>query len=249
MAPRPSLSPANSTAGITTPGHRRGKPHYEQRTNLGLSKICTLLPACTCDAGVRIAAHKEKEKVHQFLIKLNPEFSTIRSQILSMEPLLNASRAHSMAAHDEAQRLIAQERDSSSEVVGFAAKIVIDSRSSNPNFGPNRGDFKPRGRLFCDFCRRNGHHRATCYQLHGYLHSDQSNQWSLKGNPSGQSRYRGKNRGAFVLCSCAERQWCFRFRILQSGAIGQFQHGLVISGTSSPNDSWAMAAQFCDLAF
>ncbi|PKI73560.1 hypothetical protein CRG98_006141 [Punica granatum] len=150
------------------------------------------LPACTCDADVRMAAQKEKEKVHQFLIGLNPEFSTILSQILSIEPLPNANRAHSMAAHDETQRLIAQGRDSSSDVMGFAAKIAIDSGDSNPNFGPNRGDFKPRGRPFCDFCGRNGHLRATCYQLHGYPHSDQSNQRSSKGNPSGQSRYGGK---------------------------------------------------------
>ncbi|PKI35679.1 hypothetical protein CRG98_043950 [Punica granatum] len=40
------------------------------------------LPPCTCEADIRLAAYKEKEKVHQFLIGLNPEFSTVRSQIL-----------------------------------------------------------------------------------------------------------------------------------------------------------------------
>ncbi|PKI51106.1 hypothetical protein CRG98_028486 [Punica granatum] len=97
-----------------------------------------------------------------------------------------------MAAHDETQRLITQNRDSSSEALGFMAKIANEFGGTNPNFvGSNRCDFKPRGRPFCDFCGRNGHHRATCYQLHGYPHSDQSNQRSSKGFSSGQSRYEG----------------------------------------------------------
>ncbi|PKI40212.1 hypothetical protein CRG98_039405 [Punica granatum] len=82
-----------------------------------------------------------------------------------MDPLPNVNRAHSMAAHDEAQRFITQGRDSSSEVMGFAAKIANEFSGGNPNFGSNRGDFKPRGRPFCDYCGRNGHHRATYYQL------------------------------------------------------------------------------------
>ncbi|PKI72021.1 hypothetical protein CRG98_007567 [Punica granatum] len=150
------------------------------------------LPACTYDTGVQLVAHKEKEKVHRFLIGLNPEFSIIRSQILSMDPLLNANGAHSMASHDEAQRLIIQGRDSSSEVMGFAVKTTNDFNGGNPNFGSNRGDFKPRGRPFCDYCGQNGHSRATCYQLHGYLTSDQSNQRNPKGNSTGQPRSGGK---------------------------------------------------------
>ncbi|PKI50590.1 hypothetical protein CRG98_029030 [Punica granatum] len=155
------------------------------------------LPVCSCDAGAQLAAHKEKERVHQFLIGLNPDFSTIRSQILSMDPLPTVNRAHSMAAHDETQRLITQDRDSSSEALGFAAKIANEFGAVNPNFvDSNRGDFKSRGRLFCDLCGRNGHHRATCYQLHGYPYSDQSNQRSSKGFPSGQSQYGGKTGGS-----------------------------------------------------
>ncbi|PKI39757.1 hypothetical protein CRG98_039802 [Punica granatum] len=67
-----------------------------------------------------------------------------------MDPLPNANRAHSMAAHDETQRQIAQGRESNAEVVGFAAKIANDAGGvSYPNFGSkNRGDSKPRGRPY-----------------------------------------------------------------------------------------------------
>ncbi|PKI71470.1 hypothetical protein CRG98_008143 [Punica granatum] len=106
------------------------------------------LPTCTCDAGLQLSAHKEKEK------------------ILSMDP--NVNRAHAMAAHDEAQRPIAQGRDSNNEAIGFAAKIVNEAEGPNPNFGSSIGDFRSRGRPFCNYYRRNGHHEATCYQLHGY---------------------------------------------------------------------------------
>ncbi|PKI45520.1 hypothetical protein CRG98_034038 [Punica granatum] len=108
-----------------------------------------------------------------------------------MDPLPNVNRAHSMAAHDEAQSLIAQGRDSSFEVMGFVAKIATDSVGGNPNF---IGDFKPRGQPFCDYCNPNGHHWATCYQLHGYPSSEQSNRRNSKGNSSVQSRP-GGSRG------------------------------------------------------
>ncbi|PKH69533.1 hypothetical protein CRG98_050100, partial [Punica granatum] len=136
------------------------------------------LPACTCNAGLQIAAHKEKEKLHQFLIGLNPEYSTIRSQILSMDPLPNVNKAHSMAAHDEVQRQIMLGREPNSEALGFAAKIGNDFRGFNPN--SSRGENKPRGRPFCDYCGRNGHYRATCYQLNGHPSSDQSSSRNSK---------------------------------------------------------------------
>ncbi|PKI47133.1 hypothetical protein CRG98_032475 [Punica granatum] len=141
----------------------------------------------------RLMAYKEKEKLHQFLIGLNPEFQTIRSQILSMEPLPNANRAHSIAANDEAQRLITHGRETISESLGFAAKISHDfggGSNPNPNFSNFTREHKPRSRPFCDYCGWNGHFRATCYQLNGYPGSDQRNP---KGSGAGGSRPGGRN--------------------------------------------------------
>ncbi|PKI36361.1 hypothetical protein CRG98_043245 [Punica granatum] len=53
-----------------------------------------------------------------------------------------------------------------------------------------RGEIKPRERPFYDYYGRNGHYRATCYQLHGYLSSNKSNQKNSKGNSSRYSRNR-----------------------------------------------------------
>ncbi|PKI53503.1 hypothetical protein CRG98_026110 [Punica granatum] len=155
----------------------------------------------------------KKERKH--ISSSSGEFSTIRSQILSMDPLPNANRAHSMAAHDEAQRLITQGRNSNTEAIGFAAKISTETGgSANPNFGFNRGDFKPRGRPFCDFCGRNGHYRATCYQLHVYPNSEQTNQRNSKGSSSGQFRQGG---GRSSLSSFPPQQRGGSFSQSQSG--------------------------------
>ncbi|PKI46614.1 hypothetical protein CRG98_032956 [Punica granatum] len=49
-----------------------------------------------------------------------------------------------MAAHDEAQRLITQGRDSNNETIGFVAKIGTETGgNSNPNFGSNRAILSP----------------------------------------------------------------------------------------------------------
>ncbi|PKI50561.1 hypothetical protein CRG98_029067 [Punica granatum] len=187
------------------------------------------LSACTCDASAQIAAQKENEKVHQFLIGLNPEFSIIRSQILSIDPLSNVNRAHSMAALDEAQRLIAQRRDSSSEVMGFAAKVAIDSEGSNPNFSSNRGDFKPRAPLLPEL--------KPCEPT------------KLERKSVGTVSVRRKLWVFLVLYSVDARRREFRVRFIQFRTIEQALFGQAISDASGPTESWAMEAQSVSPAF
>ncbi|KAJ9565548.1 hypothetical protein OSB04_001514 [Centaurea solstitialis] len=41
---------------------------------------------CSCDMGNKLAEHKEKERLYEFLMGLNNDFSVIRTQILAMNP-------------------------------------------------------------------------------------------------------------------------------------------------------------------
>ncbi|PKI32583.1 hypothetical protein CRG98_047026, partial [Punica granatum] len=49
-------------------------------------------PGCSCGASATISAQRETEKSFQFLMGLTSEFNTIRSTILSIEPMPNLNK-------------------------------------------------------------------------------------------------------------------------------------------------------------
>ena len=66
------------------------------------------IPPCTCGSAKALAAEREKEKVHQFLMGLNDKYKTVRSQILNTYPLPSLSRVYAQVAQEERQQLIVE---------------------------------------------------------------------------------------------------------------------------------------------
>ena len=61
---------------------------------------------CTCDSASRWHQHQEADCTMQFLVGLNPSFSQIRSNILSMVPLPSLSKVFALVIQEERQRNI-----------------------------------------------------------------------------------------------------------------------------------------------
>ena len=60
---------------------------WNELSNLVTMPVCTC-KGCTCGAASKIMAMHEEDKAHQFLMGLNDDlYSTIRSQILALDPL------------------------------------------------------------------------------------------------------------------------------------------------------------------
>ncbi|KAK3034294.1 hypothetical protein RJ639_034098 [Escallonia herrerae] len=56
---------------------------------------------CTCGAGKKMQEMREEEKVFDFLMGLDDTYKTVRSQILSIDPLPGLGRAYVVAAQEE----------------------------------------------------------------------------------------------------------------------------------------------------
>ncbi|PKI42648.1 hypothetical protein CRG98_036930 [Punica granatum] len=58
-------------------------------------------PGCSCGVGTVMIAQRETEKCFQFLMGLTSAFNTIRSTILSIEPMPNLNKVYKMVANEE----------------------------------------------------------------------------------------------------------------------------------------------------
>ena len=90
------------------------------------------LPTCTCGVAKKMAKMVEDDKVHQFLMGLDDEsFSTIRRQILALEPLPSIDKIFNMVQQEEDHKKVMTERDHKHDTV--AAFAVTQQHRDQPS--------------------------------------------------------------------------------------------------------------------
>jgi Reverse transcriptase (RNA-dependent DNA polymerase)/gag-polypeptide of LTR copia-type/Integrase core domain/GAG-pre-integrase domain/Retrotransposon gag protein len=134
----------------------------------------TNVPRCTCGAAKVFTIELEKEKIHQFLMGLSDNFSTIRTQILATEPLPNLSRVYALVCQDEKQRHVA------SVNIDAAALAVQGVNLGSKNFS--------RSKERCDHCHKLGHTKDRCFEIIGYPPNWRPKIKSEQNNRGNQSR-------------------------------------------------------------
>ncbi|KAI3739255.1 hypothetical protein L2E82_29654 [Cichorium intybus] len=124
---------------------------------------------CTCDVGKRLNETKENEKLYEFLLGLDSEFSTIRTQILGMTPTPMLGNAYHLVSEDEQQRSITAGKKATHDASAFQASSS-SKRSINQRAKPMQKDNKGSSGTteYCTHCNRDGHNREGCFKLIGY---------------------------------------------------------------------------------
>ncbi|KAK4404468.1 hypothetical protein Sango_0815400 [Sesamum angolense] len=126
------------------------------------------IPECTCGCTYTCGVAKatvdlaEQRQLMQFLMGLNHEYDTVRSQILVNEPLPSVNVAYSMVLRVEKQRQVhlAEPHE------GAAMHAVTYDKKKELNSFRRRGVGDKRN-LKCVHCDRTGHDKSTCFKLHG----------------------------------------------------------------------------------
>ncbi|KAK2986255.1 hypothetical protein RJ640_021824 [Escallonia rubra] len=132
--------------------------------------VCTC--GCICGAAKNMESMREEEKVYAFLISLDDIFNTVRSQILSIDPLPTLGRAYAIAAQEEKQQLVAATRTPPLEATTLLAQHVgdIQSMAFAATTGRRR-EKRIRGsgeKIWCTQCGKPNHSKEQCYELVGY---------------------------------------------------------------------------------
>ncbi|XP_049355774.1 uncharacterized protein LOC125820389 [Solanum verrucosum] len=142
------------------------KKLWEELNNLCVLSQCN----CVCICGAKANTHKAEQdrRLIQFLMGLNVVYTTIRGSILMMNPLPSMAQAFALLIQEEEQREFKPNNQMFAESSSLIASSpdVPGGRNFRTNYSPNTN--APRGRPFCEFCRRPGHVKDKCYKLHGY---------------------------------------------------------------------------------
>ncbi|KAK3014851.1 hypothetical protein RJ639_008778 [Escallonia herrerae] len=113
---------------------------------------------------------REEEKVFDFLMGLDDTYKTVRSQILSIDPLPGLGRAYAVAAQEEKQQVVAAARVPTIEATTLLAKAPHMRHGGDQKIdrrGENSGE-RRHGGLHCTQCNRSNHSRENCYEIIGY---------------------------------------------------------------------------------
>ena len=121
-------------------------------------------PECSCGAMKILSASHDKAYVMRFLMGLNENYETLRSQILKSNPFLSMSKVYSLVLQEESHKNIGHGVASSSQSDAMA---MYTNSKANSNSNWNKGNGK-KERPFCTQCNMQGHTIEKCYKLHGY---------------------------------------------------------------------------------
>ena len=118
---------------------------------------------CKCGAAKDVSKIFEQEKVPQFLMGLDSDqFSTVRSNILSMEPLPNLNKAYAISLREERQQSLVRGVESKPAADGVAFRAVA-------NIKPRLGS-RPK----CTHCQK------LAKQAWQQNHSSPESRWSAR---------------------------------------------------------------------
>nr|XP_028943579.1 uncharacterized protein LOC114819382 [Malus domestica] len=115
----------------------------------------------SCGGLETLRKREDKEKVMQFLMGLNDNYSAIRGQILLMQPLPDTRRVYSLVLQQEKQVEVSHNRDSISHHAMHAAN---NGELTNQAHQAQ----KRRTPLHCSYCDQDRHSIETCYYLNGF---------------------------------------------------------------------------------
>nr|XP_043620345.1 uncharacterized protein LOC122592214 [Erigeron canadensis] len=127
---------------------------------------------CTCDIGKRLMEFKDKERLYEFFMGLDPDFSTIRTHVLSMKTTPTLGEAYRLASEEEQQKLITLNKRAAVEPAAFKAQGYREGsygfgrgyKGGSKDFKRNNGDKVDH----CNECGKDGHKRESCFEIIGY---------------------------------------------------------------------------------
>nr|KYP76196.1 Retrovirus-related Pol polyprotein from transposon TNT 1-94 [Cajanus cajan] len=117
---------------------------------------CVCNAKCTCNALMNLNRHRNTETTVRFLRGLNEQYSTVRSQIMLMDPLPPINKVYSLVAQQERQ-FLAENSGNSKVLINVAGNSVQDTKRFNNFKASTNQKFQQQGGKICSHCGKSGH--------------------------------------------------------------------------------------------
>lgn len=118
------------------------------------------LPNCTCGAVQALRKSDEDQKLIQFLMGLNSDYTIIRGNLLIMRPLPTVAQAYQVLIQEEKQRGI--------QVPSQILPEHVSLNTTKTATGGYKGKTDTKRALVCDHCKKPGHVASRCFKLIGF---------------------------------------------------------------------------------
>ncbi|KAE9598263.1 putative transcription factor interactor and regulator CCHC(Zn) family [Lupinus albus] len=166
---------------------------------------CVCLTPCSCTLVPTIKSYRKRNYVLRFLKGLNDQYSSVRSQIMMMDPLPSLNKVFSLLMQQERQlapsldepKIFSSASDNSAgrgRFSGRGSKGPYGQSGTSRSSGFSGGRGRGSNTKVCTFCDKTGHTVDLCYRKHGFPPQYKSNasnntvnsiQGDNIGNPSG----------------------------------------------------------------
>ncbi|KAK9685048.1 hypothetical protein RND81_10G251600 [Saponaria officinalis] len=158
---------------------------------------CGAIDLCTCQLLKRIVDRETQSRLLQFLMGLSNTYDTVRSNVLTMEPLPPLNKAFALLQKVERQRLISDAVDVLAEANAFACTQASDS----PSVGKKARTYSDSSVKTCNYCHHLGHTKDECFKLKECSYCGRKGHardtcFKLR-NTNTNRQFRGRGRGRY----------------------------------------------------
>ncbi|XP_071699867.1 uncharacterized protein [Rutidosis leptorrhynchoides] len=128
------------------------------------------LPECTCAGANDFKEHNKMSKLMKFLMGLDDVYMSVRSNILSKDPVHDVKSAYGIISREVSHRGVNIKDNKVSAYVAHTPKgnSANNTKFSSNNRSGNNWNRGPNLSLKCSRCNKLGHTIDRCFELIGY---------------------------------------------------------------------------------
>ncbi|XP_057525820.1 uncharacterized protein LOC130805167 isoform X2 [Amaranthus tricolor] len=146
------------------------------RDNFSPIPTCTC-DGCSCNLTKQMLRLQKNHRIMQFLMKLDPKYNQVLTNILMMNELPNASIIYRLLQQEERHKEVSKLATTSTDSMVFAVDRRKHYHNSHEHSTQERlmSGTKRNAHYFCDHCKIPGHSIERCFKIHGYPSNSRRN--------------------------------------------------------------------------